>query len=76
MNLAVGAADVCKARLEILEQGSERAYSIDNDAAAITAWLDGMPGELKLAMEPKCVGCCSMLRGRVGAVRSGCARVV
>jgi transposase len=51
MQIIVG-VDVCKARLEIFEQGSERAYCIDNDAAAIAAWLDGMQGRLKLAMEP------------------------
>ena len=44
--------DVCKDRLEIFEQSSERAYAIDNDAAAIAAWLDTMPGQLKLALEP------------------------
>jgi len=51
LQIIVG-VDVCKGRLEIFEQGSERAYAIDNDAAAIAAWLEGMQGELKLAMEP------------------------
>jgi hypothetical protein len=51
MEIIVG-VDVCKARLEVFEQGSERAYSIDNEAVASAAWLDGMQGRLKLAMEP------------------------
>ena len=51
MEIIVG-VDVCKARLEVFEHGSERAYAIDNDAAAIAAWLEGMQGRLKVAMEP------------------------
>lgn len=51
LQIIVG-VDVCKARLEIFEHGSERAYAIDNDAAAIAAWLAGVQGRLKLAMEP------------------------
>jgi transposase len=51
MEIIVG-VDVCKARLDVFEHCSERAYSIDNDAVAIAAWLEGMQGQLKLAMEP------------------------
>lgn len=51
MQIIVG-VDVCKDRLEIFEQCGERAYSIDNEAAAIAAWLEGMQGRLKLALEP------------------------
>jgi transposase len=51
MQIIVG-VDVCKDRLEIFEQCSERAYAIDNDAAAIAAWLKGMQGRVKLALEP------------------------
>jgi hypothetical protein len=51
LQIIVG-VDVCKDRLEIFEQCSERAYSIDNDAAAIAAWLKGMQGRVKLALDP------------------------
>jgi transposase len=51
MEMIVG-VDVCKARLEVFEHGCERAYAIDNDAAGIAAWLEGMQGRLKVAMEP------------------------
>ena len=44
--------DVCKDRLDLFEYHSERAYSISNDAAAIKTWLDGLPGQAKLALEP------------------------
>jgi len=51
MEIIVG-VDVCKDRLDVFEHYSERAYSIDNDATAIAAWLEGMQGRLKMAMEP------------------------
>jgi transposase len=44
--------DVCKDRLDLFEYHSEHAYSISNDAAAIKTWLDGLPGQAKLALEP------------------------
>jgi NAD(P)-dependent dehydrogenase (short-subunit alcohol dehydrogenase family) len=44
--------DVCKDRLDMHEYGTERAYSISNDAAAIKTWLEGLPGQAKLALEP------------------------
>ena len=44
--------DVCKDRLDLFEYHGERAYWISNDAAAIKAWLDGLPGRVKLALEP------------------------
>lgn len=44
--------DVCKDRLDLFEYHSERAYSISNDAVAIKSWLDGLPGQVKLALEP------------------------
>jgi len=44
--------DVCKERLDLFEYHSERSYWINNDAAAIKAWLDGFAGRLKLALEP------------------------
>ncbi len=44
--------DVCKDRLDLFERRSERASSISNDAAAINTWLDGLPGPVKLALEP------------------------
>jgi transposase len=44
--------DVCKDRLDLFEYHSERPYSISNDAVAIKSWLDGLPGQVKLALEP------------------------
>jgi transposase len=44
--------DVCKDRLDLFDYHSERAYSISNDAVAIKSWLDGLPGRVKLALEP------------------------
>ena len=44
--------DVCKDRLDLFEYHSERAYSISNDAVTIKTWLDRLPGQAKLAMEP------------------------
>lgn len=44
--------DVCKDRLDLFEYHSERAYSIINDAVAIKSWLDGLLGQVKLALEP------------------------
>ena len=44
--------DVCKAKLDIFEQESGRAYSMVNNAASIKTWLDGMRGRLRLAIEP------------------------
>jgi hypothetical protein len=48
MQIIVGVY-VYKERLEVFEHYSERACCIDNDAAAIAAWLEGMQGMLKLA---------------------------
>ena len=44
--------DVCKDRLDLFEYHGERAYSISNDAAAIKTWLEGLLGQVKLALEP------------------------
>jgi len=51
MDVIIG-VDVCKDRLDLFEYHSERSYWINNDAAAIKAWLDGFAGRLKLALEP------------------------
>jgi len=44
--------DVCEDRLDVFERHSELAYSISNDAAVIKSRLDGLPGRVKLALEP------------------------
>lgn len=51
MDVIIG-VDVCKDRLDLFEYYSERSCSISNDAAAIKTWLDGLPGQVKLALEP------------------------
>ena len=51
-NAIIIGIDVCKDTLDVFEQEGGRAYSIDNDAVSIAAWLDSKEGRLQLAMEP------------------------